>query len=132
MVPVYLSHSPSGISCKQITHYTQSYVSGKFSKLNRGSEENIRIYGSTTPPEYNLTKVTAPVVVYYGESDSFVDSTDVTILHEKVANPRGLHKIPIKEFNHLDFLWAMNAPILVYEPMLKLMNEYNMFLNGVS
>lgn len=124
MIPVYLSQSPAGISSKQMIHYAQSYTSGKFRKYDHGFVKNLEVYGMLTPPEYNLSKTTAPVAIYYGESDTFVDSIDVTILYEKISNPRGLYKVPKKEINHLDFLWGMNALTLIYEPVLKLMKDY--------
>lgn len=128
MVPVYLSQSPAGVSSKQIIHYGQSYMSGKFRKLDHGYVINLEKYGMLNPPEYDLSKTTAPVVIYYGESDTFVDSIDVTILYDKISNPKGLYRVPKKEFNHLDFLWGMNAPSLIYEPVLKLMNAYEEML----
>lgn len=29
------------------------------------------------------------------------------------------YKIPMEKFNHVDFMWAKDAPKLVYEPLLK-------------
>lgn len=37
--------------------------------MDWGSKENIIRYGQPTPPPYNLTTVTAPVVVFWGEND---------------------------------------------------------------
>lgn len=132
MIPVYMGQSPAGASSRQVIHYSQSYVSGKFRKLDRGVKENMRLYGSILPPEYELNKTTAPVALYYGESDSYVDAEDVKILYDNIGNPFGFYKVDKKEFNHLDFLWAMNAPTLVYEPVLKLMNEHSDFFNKIS
>lgn len=32
----------------------------------------MRIYGTTNPPEYDLTKITVPIAIYYGENDIFM------------------------------------------------------------
>lgn len=37
---------------------------------NYGSEGNLLEYGQTTPPEYNLSAVSAPIAVYHGSTDS--------------------------------------------------------------
>jgi hypothetical protein len=37
--------------------------------MDWGTKENMIQYGQPTPPPYNLTTVTAPVVVFYGDND---------------------------------------------------------------
>ena len=34
-----------------------------------GKHKNIEVYGQDTPPEYDIEKVTAPVVTYWGDND---------------------------------------------------------------
>ncbi|CAG0891913.1 unnamed protein product [Cyprideis torosa] len=48
-------------------------------------------------------------------------SRDVLWLSKCLPNLKGLNMIPFKQFNHLDFLWAKNANLYVYDPMLKIM-----------
>jgi lysosomal acid lipase/cholesteryl ester hydrolase len=42
-----------------------------FLHFDYGSAENLKRYGTTYPPEYNLTKVTVPVYLVYGDNDPF-------------------------------------------------------------
>jgi hypothetical protein len=44
-------------------------------------------------------------------------------LFGKLKNPIGLFQVPLKTFNHLDYLWAKDARQLVYEKVLELMRK---------
>lgn len=49
--------------------------SGKFQHYDLGTiKKNIEKYGQPKPPEYDLKKVTSPVVLYYSKNDRIVDS----------------------------------------------------------
>lgn len=37
--------------------------------MDWGTKQNMEEYGQPTPPPYNLTTVTAPIVLYWGEND---------------------------------------------------------------
>ena len=37
--------------------------------MDWGAKQNMIQYGQPTPPPYNLSSVTAPVVVFYGDND---------------------------------------------------------------
>lgn len=46
------------------------YIPGEFTKYDYG-DQNAEIYnGSKDPPSYDLSKVTAPVVLFYGLNDA--------------------------------------------------------------
>lgn len=47
--------------------------SGKFQHYDYGKRENLIIYNSSTPPEYNLKYVTIPVALYGGPNDHFAN-----------------------------------------------------------
>ena len=65
MLPQYLDHLPEGSSVRPFVHYSQSYLSGLFCNYDF-EEENNAHYGSDTPPEYDLSLVTAPVALLSG------------------------------------------------------------------
>ncbi len=48
----------------------------KFSQYNFGWIGNLRRYGRLQPPEYDLSKVTAPVYIFYALQD-FIATPDV-------------------------------------------------------
>lgn len=41
----------------------------EFKRFDYGREENLQRYGQEKPPMYDLSQVTAPVVLFYGDGD---------------------------------------------------------------
>jgi len=68
MLETIMKHVPAGTSTNVLVHYGQEINSKRFCAFDHG-EENIRIYGQETPPEYDLKKVTSPVALYWSDSD---------------------------------------------------------------
>lgn len=66
--------------------YIHYYIPGKFQKYDHGSSENVHIYGSETPPEYDLSKITTKIHLIYGGND--------WLIPPKVSN----HSISIQIF----------------------------------
>ena len=63
-------HSPAGTSVPTVAQYAQGVNSNRFQKYDYDiSEKNIEKYGVPAPPQYDLTKVSAPVAAYWGEND---------------------------------------------------------------
>lgn len=42
-------------------------------RYDYGTKENILRYGSAHPPVYDLSKISVPVKLYYGENDILAD-----------------------------------------------------------
>lgn len=59
------------ISTKQINHFIQLYQSRKFQQYNY-KFRNAMIYNQTSPPEYNLDNVKAPMHIYVAKNDMLV------------------------------------------------------------
>ena len=60
----------SGTSYNNILHFAQEVVSGRFRRWDyHSAEANIAHYGQEEPPDYDLTKVSAPVALHYGQND---------------------------------------------------------------
>lgn len=73
-----------------MAHFAQLYIKGEFRKLDCRIWKNLQSYGSLIPPKYNLKKITAPVAIYFGVNDIFVDPVDSMTFHRKIRNPIGL------------------------------------------
>lgn len=122
MLPIYMSHTPAGASSRQLGHFAQLYNSGKFKQYDyRSRLINLYTYGLSNPPSYDLKLITAPVYLHYGENDWMVGEGDINRLHKELGNSVGKFKVPLSEFNHLDFIWAMDAPSLLYNLMIEFM-----------
>ncbi|XP_028397346.1 lysosomal acid lipase/cholesteryl ester hydrolase-like [Dendronephthya gigantea] len=124
-LPVYISHTPAGTSVKNIIHYGQMVESGKFQRFNYyNKKDNLDHYNMTEPPVFNVSHVSVPTVLYYGEHDWLADPRDVASLAK--ALPNVIYSQEIPKWEHLDFIWGLDASRLVYKPLLKYLNEYAM------
>lgn len=119
MLPVMLSHTPSGASVKQLEHFGQLMKSSHFRKFDRGYLRNQIIYGRMSPPDYNLANVKVPVALYFAENDLLVSISGVEKLAKQLPNVIDKYLVPHHKFNHLDFLWAIDAKTLVYDRVLE-------------
>lgn len=125
MLPVVLGHTPAGASAKQFAHYGQLYKSGKFVQYDYGLIENRRRYGTFKPPAYNLTAIRTPVFLHYAENDWLSTPKDVIKLSRQIPSAVGVYRVPLATFNHLDFVFAINATELIYNRLVKIMAQFN-------
>nr|CAD7459367.1 unnamed protein product [Timema tahoe] len=114
--------------CKD-NHLTQpictgglSLMGGNFCQFDHGLAGNLKAYGTFEPPEYNLSRITAPVSLYCGESDLVVDCIDVERLHFELTNARMKSLQRIRRYTHLDFVWGNDAKLRLYSRIIKKMD----------
>lgn len=81
-------------------------------------------YNSISPPKYNLGAVTAPVYLLYSSNDWLSHQTDVLKLYNELGNAQGKFLIADSNFNHLDYMYAIDAPTLVYNKIISLMTRH--------
>ncbi|KAF2904746.1 hypothetical protein ILUMI_01428 [Ignelater luminosus] len=67
LLPIIMGHTPSGASTKQIYHCAPGVKSGKFQRWDYGWVSNLDCYGDTSPPNYNLRSIYAPVYLFYSK-----------------------------------------------------------------
>uniref|UniRef100_A0A182IQC4 Lipase n=1 Tax=Anopheles atroparvus TaxID=41427 RepID=A0A182IQC4_ANOAO len=112
-------HVPAGCSVKQWAHFGQLVTSGHFRPYDYGPERNrARYAGQSAPPDYDLARVTVPVVIYYGLADELTHPADVELLAEKLPNLVALNRLPNATFNHMDFLLANDAKDALYDSII--------------
>ncbi|XP_058120152.1 lipase 1 [Anopheles ziemanni] len=119
LVPILLGHTPAGSATKQLVHYAQEVHSRRFRMYDHGPVKNYLNYRSLTPPEYDLSKVTAPVVLYYGLNDLLAAPEDVQRLAARLPNLQHNVRVNHTLFNHLDFLIANDVRRLLYEEVIE-------------
>ncbi|XP_026470060.1 lipase 3-like [Ctenocephalides felis] len=126
LLPVIIGHTPAGTSTKTVIHYAQEINSGGwFRHYDYGVAENRRRYNQATPPPYNLSAITLPIALHYSDNDWLAGPQDVKRLYGQLGeSAMGMFRVPFKQFNHIDFLWGMDAPTLLYDTLLKQMREY--------
>lgn len=122
-LPVILGHTPAGASTKQIVHYGQGILSGEFKQFDYGSE-NVEKYGTEEPPSYAFEKITAPIALFHSEYDWLAHPADVEKLSKKLNNVIDIYKVPEQQFNHLDFVWAIDFEELIYTRLHKIFTKF--------
>ena len=117
---VLVETHPGGASSNQVIHYIQltDCNEGRFCQMDYGSKQNQKIYGQSSPPDYNLNNIKAPTYLYSSYNDGLCDAKDVDTLVENMPNLAGDYRVPEQSFNHLDFIVAHNMKELVNDPVI--------------
>lgn len=123
MFPVVLGHYPAGVAAKQVKHFIQIIKTGRFAPYSYSSNKNMALYRDHLPPRYNLSLVTVPTFVYYSTNDLLCHPHDVESMCDDLGNVTGKYLVPMKDFNHMDFLWAVDVRKLLYNRMLQVLGK---------
>nr|ALX00053.1 lipase 3-like protein [Melanoplus sanguinipes] len=123
-LPFYLSHLLAGVSVDTVAHFMQIVKSGRFEAMDRGPEENLRRYGSTTPPTYRLNGIDAPLALYYADNDYELHPKGVMQLAQELRNVVSISRVPDTAFNHVDFLLHEQVHSLLYSTVMTLMRQF--------
>lgn len=57
-------------AAKTVTHISQLVISEEFQQFDYGAEENLKRYGSTKPPQYDLSKLRVPIYLIRSDNDN--------------------------------------------------------------
>uniref|UniRef100_T1IRA1 Lipase n=1 Tax=Strigamia maritima TaxID=126957 RepID=T1IRA1_STRMM len=117
-LPVHVYHTPDATSLQTMTHYAQLITASHFQYYDYGTTENWHHYNQSTPPIYNLSKITTPISIFWANNDYLADPTDVTQLVSQLKNVSLVYEVPFSKFNHLDFMWAIDVKPLLYNKLL--------------
>ncbi|GAV04820.1 hypothetical protein RvY_15041 [Ramazzottius varieornatus] len=123
---VYIAHNPAGTSSQNIFHFAQLVHSGKCQKFDFGSEkENLKHYGSKQPPEYPVADLKVPTALIYSDNDWLATPKDVLRLREELNGEVDLYRVPYPKWNHLDYIWGIDANMYVYPEVLRVLKTHN-------
>lgn len=118
---VILQTWPASVSSRNLNHWGQMMVTKelRFQRYDFGTncsiaqpfEEtcNQQKYGSLTPTEYDLSKVTAPVVIFVAEMDTMSAPEDVAEQRRRLRPGAIVTEIVYQPYGHMDFVWDRNA-----------------------
>jgi len=120
-LPVYMTHTPAGTSAQNIVHFGQMIQSGKFQKHDYGFIGNLFHYGSYKAPEYVVSNMEIPTVLFWGGKDVLADPEDVQALIPKIKNLAGNYFDP--DLDHLDYIWGTTAADTVYNVIIRMINK---------
>uniref|UniRef100_A0A452ESZ9 Partial AB-hydrolase lipase domain-containing protein n=1 Tax=Capra hircus TaxID=9925 RepID=A0A452ESZ9_CAPHI len=108
---VYVAHNPAGTSVQN------AVKSGKFQAFDWGaSVQNLMHHHQVSVLTMNV-----PIAIWNGGKDLLADPQDVDLLLSKLPNLIYHKEIP--NYNHLDLIWAVDAPQEVYNEIVSLVAE---------
>ncbi|KAH8253421.1 hypothetical protein KR032_005477, partial [Drosophila birchii] len=119
ILPRILQTTPAGMSRRQLQHFGQLINSGQFQQYDyRSPRLNTLRYGQTTPPSYQLANVRLQLQIFHGTRDVLAIQADVQRLVRELRNSQTqMYQVP--GYNHIDFLFAVTAPRMVYERIIQ-------------
>ncbi|KYB28090.1 lipase 1 isoform X1 [Tribolium castaneum] len=140
LLPLILAHVPAGCSTKQLLHYGQEINSGiklyemmivrkntllgHFRQYDYGFWTNLKRYHSLKPPDYDLSQITTPLYFFYSKNDWISSAWDVGIFAKKLRSLKGKFLISYDSFNHMDYLFGIDARKYVYNKIISLMTRH--------
>ncbi|VVC43280.1 Alpha/beta hydrolase fold-1,Lipase, eukaryotic,Alpha/Beta hydrolase fold [Cinara cedri] len=119
-----LIYSRAGVSLNSVDHLLQMIRKNKFQRYDLGYENNMIKYGQPEPPEYDLRKVTSPVVLFYSKNDRVVDVNTIYKLISVLPNIYQTINIPHKTFGHIDYAFNSNAKKLVFDSVINITRQF--------
>ncbi|KAK7836205.1 triacylglycerol lipase 2 [Quercus suber] len=117
------------IDCSNLVSTIAVLRAGNVAKYDYGDEsENMKRYGQSTPPLYNLTRIPKdiPLFMGYGGADSLSDVNDVNRLLDNIKDHQK-DKLVLQyrdNYAHFDFVMAENARSVVYDPLLAFLRTH--------
>ena len=124
MVPTIIHHTPAGTSTSTVVHYLQEINSKKFAHYDFGKDGNKEAYGQDDPPEYLIEALKVPVATYWSQNDMLAQPKDVLRFLTRLPNNYATYEVPFEMWNHLDYLYGIDAKTILYPEIIKNMNAY--------
>ncbi|KAE8739019.1 hypothetical protein FOCC_FOCC015489 [Frankliniella occidentalis] len=99
----------------------------EFRQYDHGWLGNLFRYQSLSPPEYNLSKISATTYLFTSDNDLLSVKKNVEELVRRLPSiaPDGVKKVPFRKFNHLDYIFGKNAKELVYNDIVKIIRRHD-------
>ncbi len=103
----------------------QSMSHGKFLAFDYGKAKNMEVYNQPTPPAFHLNNLNIPIKVYWGGEDWLATPPDVQqILRELPRKPHPPQNMYLPHYNHLDFVWGLDAAHTLYPDIIQFFRQH--------
>ena len=124
LVEIIKKHNPAGASIKQFMHYGQ-FIHGEgvffnhfdespsFRNYDYGTIGNLERYGSSTPPDWDLSKIKVPVTLLAGTKDELATKKNTEYLISKLTNALDLTVNYIENYGHTTWMYAKDGSMFL-------------------
>nr|XP_028585523.1 lipase member M-like [Podarcis muralis] len=118
---VYVGIFPDFSSVKAVDHWSQVTRTHKFRFFDYGCRNKV-VYNMTTPPFYKIECMEVPTALWSGGQDIMEDVKDIQLLIPRIPHLVFYKNIP--DWQHLDYIFGLDAPKQLYPDVLKLMQKF--------
>ncbi|XP_037974811.2 lipase 3 [Plutella xylostella] len=108
---IIAGHVPAGTSAQNLHHFSQNIKADFFRRYDAGVNKNLENYGQQEPPDYDLSKVAAPVVLICSNDDAIATPQDVERLRDELPNVLDMFTLRDPHWGHLDFTDGNDIPL---------------------
>ncbi|KAG5674585.1 hypothetical protein PVAND_004539 [Polypedilum vanderplanki] len=122
ILPTLIDHISTKVSAHQLIHYAQMILSGRF-RLYDFKWNNEQVYGTSYPPDYQISNIIAPLYLYRAPEDLLSSRRDVEHLMKLLKNVKYYRVIP--NYNHVDFTYGRRSRKVLYNEILNFINMEN-------
>jgi len=123
-LPVYVCHSPADFAWGQFVQFVQHAKVDKFQKYDF-KFRNQQKYGQSSPPEYDVTQISAPVALFHSDGDIVTNNVDTQKLKSQLSNcVFEQHLNASLDFYHMDYVWGKDVNEIVYPDLFNLIKNY--------
>lgn len=135
-LPTYVNYTPSGTSVQNMAHWSQAvrqpgeavmrhydYGTSCRTLLDTPRPCNQAVYGQLVPPQYNLSAIDNSLVLFTGGQDRLADPRDLQLMLQVLPSHHILLHQHFPDYEHLDFIWGINAAHRVYSSVLEVLGK---------
>uniref|UniRef100_A0A7S1QCE9 Lipase n=1 Tax=Neobodo designis TaxID=312471 RepID=A0A7S1QCE9_NEODS len=120
-----LRYDPGGTSVNNMLHWVQELKRDTYAMHDYGRATNEQKYHQATAPSYHLSQMTKPpTALFAGTSDALADPQDVEVLVSQVPPAAIVNATYVDGYNHMDFVWGLDAHTRVYPKIMQLIAQY--------
>jgi lysosomal acid lipase/cholesteryl ester hydrolase len=123
---VILAHETGGTSTLNMVHWMQlvNYKNPQaFKKFDYGESVNMSVYGRSTPPDYDLSKVPGPIAMFLGVDDRLATPKDSDWMLSQIPKESVVHLERDLRAGHLTFMWGKN--MTYFNTAIELADKYS-------
>ena len=124
--PAVLGHLSKETSFSELKHWSQQVVAGRLQRYDHGRLRNLELYGSHTPPAYDLRKADfGPWLVVSAGNDKLATKQSVDQYVKSMKRSPDV-RVHIESYNHLDVWAALDNDVRVNLPILEFLERHHL------